>query len=470
MIRYITISILLFVATLPTFAQNDASKIIPAISILLLEEDDSECDSILTCFVILNGTTIDTTNSTYDPDCESLLECFVVNNTQRSSEIFTDGTQTTGVLEDIQSVTTVTEDGIDFISLETTGIPQYDVIISAGNIDELNNRPRAQTNDFLSGETTAVAGDTVVFGQDIGYGGNLQTICETTGGYGYWPPGPDCASNTESVQLYPANPNEEVVEECSTGLDNIGVMINGASIFNWGDGMSYNNAGAFQNLAPLAEFYDVDICGGHAASGNYHHHGYTTCLADLVGDDGSDHSPIYGVMADGYPLYGPYESNATLAKSGWLVRDYDSETNETGCSDGARSCVMVDAFDASLGTEVASSNGPAFDEEVESLSSNLFIAYNGFYFEDYYYGGATATGAQLDEHNGHDNNDGRGYHYHITLEQADSGGLAPAFPFIIGPSFYGEVHDNAVANCSGDAGGGGGPGGGGPGGGGPPGL
>jgi hypothetical protein len=79
--------------------------------------------------------------------------------------------------------------------------------------------------------------------------------------------------------------------------------------------MSYNNDGDWQNLAPVAEFYDVDICGGHAANGDYHHHFYTRCLADLVSDKGNEHSPIYGYAADGYPVYGPWESDAVLAIS-----------------------------------------------------------------------------------------------------------------------------------------------------------
>ncbi|KPH64655.1 hypothetical protein ADS77_05130 [Pseudoalteromonas porphyrae] len=41
---------------------------------------------------------------------------------------------------------------------------------------------------------------------------------------------------------------------------------------------------------PIAEQYDVDICGGRAANGEYHHHFYTSCLADMLNHDGSVHS------------------------------------------------------------------------------------------------------------------------------------------------------------------------------------
>lgn len=78
----------------------------------------------------------------------------------------------------------------------------------------------------------------------------------------------------------------------------------------------------------------------------------------------------------------------------------------------------------------------------------------GYYYEDYYYAGADAVGPQLDQFNGHDNDDGRGYHYHITLTKDDQGDLQPAFPYTIGPRFYGELPANALSNCGGATGGG----------------
>ncbi|MEH6447039.1 MAG: YHYH protein [Oleispira sp.] len=93
----------------------------------------------------------------------------------------------------------------------------------------------------------------------------------------------------------------------------------------WGGGQSESedNDTGIGGSADLASWIinDVDVCGGHAAQGDYHHHFYTHCLADLVADDGSQHSPIYGFSADGYPLYGPYEDDGSLALSGWEIRD-----------------------------------------------------------------------------------------------------------------------------------------------------
>ena len=105
-----------------------------------------------------------------------------------------------------------------------------------------------------------------------------------------------------------------------------------------------------------------------------------------------------------------------------------------------------------------SAPGPDIGADVTSLSGNPLVAVDGFYYEDYVNSGRTATGAQLDAHNGHDNNDGRGYHYHVTL--VDEGGtLIPAFPFTLGPTLFGEVLDNGMASCGGAGAGPGGPGG-----------
>ena len=41
----------------------------------------------------------------------------------------------------------------------------------------------------------------------------------------------------------------------------------------------------------------------------------------------------------------------------------------------------------------------------------------------------------------------RGYHYHVTISETD-GVYAPAFPYIIGTRFAGQLQDNSVAACS----------------------
>jgi hypothetical protein len=394
--------------------------------------------------------TIAVTISAFKP---AVLTSWIINNETTSSYI----SSTSGsVLEDVQSaeLESVSENVSDvyYAHVKTQDIPKYNITITQELVDSLNQRPRAAT-DFKSGSTTAVAGQVVEFGEDIGFVSSTEN-CTTTGGDGYWPIGPVCPTAQATDAYIPVEPTEKASTdaECETGLGVVGLMVNGTSLFNWGDGMSYGD-NVWYTLAPLAEQYDVDICGGHAARGEYHHHFYTSCLADLVGDDGTKHSPIYGYAADGYPLYGPYEAANELAVSGWKVRDYAAPESEGGCNTaGIRSCVLVDAYDITQGvTQVT--NGPAIGESVRTLSGNTLIADAGYYFEDYYYAGEPAIGAQLDEHNGHDNNDGRGYHYHITLTKAENGKLSPAFPYTIGPSFKGKLASNSIAQCGGMGGG-----------------
>ncbi|WP_289031317.1 YHYH protein [uncultured Paraglaciecola sp.] len=377
-------------------------------------------------------------------------DIWIINETDAVSTNITDASTGEGVLVDVQSVTEETIDGITYTVVSSQGIPEYDVTITQDMIDSLNARPKA-SSDFTDGATTAVAGEIVEFGADIGYISTGDN-CDTTGGYGYWPKGPACPQADEREVYFPTEPTP-TTEACENGLGKVGLMVNGSSIYNWGDGMSWASDGTWLNLAPVAEQYDVDVCGGHSANGDYHHHFYTSCLATLLGDDGDEHSPIYGYAADGYPIYGPWESDGVLAISAWTTRDYSSPTSETGCADGTRSCTMVDPYDVSLGTETAT-DGPAFDETVTTLSQNELVATNGYYYEDYYWDSdLTALGGEyLDQYNAHTDSE-RGYHYHITLSDDGDGTYSPAFPYVIGLRFAGELEDNAVASCdTGDSG------------------
>lgn len=407
---------------------------------------------------VSSGSTIDsssdeTSNTDDDTSSDTSVEntdgtdtetSWIINNTTTSVYILDD--DGVGVVEDVQSAENVTDDGIGYTYVLTNGIPKYETTMTDEMVEDLDNRPKAVT-DFANGYTTVAAGDLVLFGQDIGYNSSTEN-CDDTGGAGYWPPGPGCP-NQQSVEAYfvdtPIDLDESDV--CETGLDSIGLMVNGVAIFNWGDGMSYGT-NQWYNLAPEAEQYDVDICAGHAANGLYHHHQYTSCLAELLDDEGDQHSPIYGFAADGYPLYGPYESAGELAISGWKVRDYGASEAEGGCeTEGERSCVLVDEYDLEAGVMEAEENGPDIGEEVTTLSSNIIAADDGYYYEDYYYAGEEVTGAVLDEHNGHDTGDGKGYHYHITLVEEVDGTLSPSFPYQMGPRFKGELPDNSFASC-----------------------
>ncbi len=390
----------------------------------------------------------------------ALLTEWIINVEGDLSAFILDGQGASGVLVNVQSVEETEVNGTAYARVQTEGIPDYVVTVTQDLVDWLNGRPRAdlsaQNNqDFVTepGATTASAGDTVEFGADIGYRSfSGDTPCAAGAGYGYWPPGPVCPEDQAKDGYFPIEP---VVgsEDCEVGLAASGYAVNGVSIYSWDDGQSYNSQDVWHTLAPFAEVYDVDICGGHAAGGDYHHHFYSGCWGDIVNEDKTGHSPIYGFAADGYAVYGPWHDTGVVAQSCWSPRDY-SANSQSGCgADGERSCLLVDQYDLSQGTVNASSSGPTTTGEYVSMSSNTFVTAAGFFFEDYYYDSAcTANGGDqaLDQYNGHEH-DGLGYHYHLTIVSDTD--TTPAFPFTFGPRYKGELQDNSIASCSGPGGG-----------------
>lgn len=333
------------------------------------------------------------------------------------------------VIEDVERISVV-DDGATYLRVQASGVPSYVHTVTADDIAHLDARPQG-ADDFQPGGYTVAVGDSVEFGQDIGYD---STGCTGDPGYGYWPPGPVCPIDVGFDVYFPAAP-EPATETCWTGLDQIGLLVNGTALFNWWDAQSYESQDTWHYLAPEAETWDVGLCGGHGAMGTYHQHSSQPCLTEALGDDGSGHSPVYGFVADGYPFYGPWVAAGERAASCWATREYTAGS-ATGCgADGVRDCVLVDPQDPSAGT-VAATAGPDTTDTITSLSGNPIEATSGLFFEDWYYDADCTDAGGLDAHNGHDH-DGLGYHYHQTA----------TFPFSAGPVLYGRLHDNALASC-----------------------
>lgn len=175
----------------------------------------------------------------------------------------------------------------------------------------------------------------------------------------------------------------------------------------------------------------------------YVDHSYSPCLANLLGDTGTGHSPIYGFAYDSYPIYGPYQAANTLAQSCWKKRDY-SASSATGCSDGTRSCVLVDMFDYTQGVTTASKLGPNTTTTIYGQSSNPLSSASGIFYEDYYYDTTCGAqgGAYLNEYNGHDH-DNLGFHYHTTVDTS----MRPTFPYIVGPKYYGCIRGSTCSTA-----------------------
>ena len=376
---------------------------------------------------------------------EVLLAAWLLNGDGEPAAVISDSE---AIPVNVQSVDLVEVNGVAYMHVTASGIPDYGHTLSAAEAAFLAGRPRART-DFVGGAPVVGAGDVIDFGQDLGY---RSTDCTDTpgSGYGFWPPGPACPTRQDWDVWFPVTPVEAEVG-ATTGLWAMGLWVNGVAVFNWGDGQSWQQERVWWNLAPAAEVYDLDICPGHSAMGNYHHHSHPTCLAEQLGDDGSAHSPVYGFAADGVPIAGPWVDDDSPARSSWRIRDYAEPDSPTGCgTPGVRDCLLVDQLDASLGTTPTDRAGPTTSTAVTSQSGNPFVAEAGWFMQDWWYdpslddGGARA----LDEHNGHlgplPGLDEPRYHYHVTRERRDDGTMADVFPYYVGPTYWGELHDNAL--------------------------
>lgn len=379
-----------------------------------------------------SGTECSSSSFSDSPKCTS----WIMSTGMRSDNIDAFVSSNGGALYDVEAVY-IRSSG-DVMAVYTSGIPSYNITITSDILDLLTGRQNAET-DFVgsSGIPSIEVGDIVQFGDSIGYSSSGCTM-------GYWPPGPECPEDIATIYKIPLTPEDlHQNTRCEPGLGAIGLWVNGYHIFGWSDGFYYNDANeVWQNLAPVLEINDVDICGGHAAMGYYHAHGYSeTCLAPLVGDDGTAHSPIIAWMADGYPMHGKYHANGVKSESCYVARNYSDSSDPYGCGGtGERTCVMVDMYDKLKGVTAAEHDGPDVTEMITSLSSNLFQAESGMYYQDYYYDDeCTEVGNhKLDKYNGHEHGS-YGYHYHAS----------DSFPFMAGPILKASP-DSTFFSCSDD--------------------
>ncbi|WP_345084149.1 YHYH protein [Nemorincola caseinilytica] len=180
----------------------------------------------------------------------------------------------------------------------------------------------------------------------------------------------------------------------------IGLMLDGSVFFHPGDAQSYMNAGVWNRLAYYFEGMDMDASNGHSTPTNMYHHHFDNLK--LHGWDATQHSPIVAYAWDGYPVYGPYGyANAdgtggiTRIRSGYVTKTYTTRTS-----------------------------GPAVDASYPI----------GCFIEDWQY---TASAGDLDAHNGRfcktPEYPAGTYAYFTTVDAA----LKPAYPYFIGPTFYG---------------------------------
>lgn len=258
---------------------------------------------------------------------------------------------------------------------------------------------------------------------------------------------PSLATAQNKIFKLPLNPTQNTGTPTPTTAGNIGIFINGVALFDYRDGVAWNNTTgticggpgnapcpggpsatqAWNRDAIPAEMGGFDCNKAHPAMGNYHHHQNPSAfnldlvvksnICDTYPADGlyvintTQHSPLIGFAYDGFPIYGAY-GYANTNGTGGIVRiksSYQLRTNTTRA------------------------NGPAINQVVGTQTF-----FNGYFREDYEYVAHPSDQSYLDEHNGRfcvtPEYPAGTYAYFCTVDENHNS----AYPYAVGPTFYGN--------------------------------
>lgn len=302
---------------------------------------------------------------------------------------------------------------------------------------------------YVSGNSTPINDNVQANVQTVQYSGNFVYV--STQGIPAYITGPfldgnpSLASAQNAIFKISLNPVQNTGTPVNTTGGNIGIFINGVALFDYRDGVSWQNATNSLKGGPLGgqgdqvwnrdavvgERVGFDCSKAHPAMGNYHHHqnpsafnldlNVISTVCNLYAADGlykidsTKHSPLIGYAYDGFPIYGAYAyKNAN--GSGGIVRMKSSYTK--------RSITTRNQY--ADGSTVTA--GPP-------VNGTYPI---GYFREDYQYNvTSTLTPDYLDEHNGRfcvtpEYPNGI-YCYYATVDQ----NWNSAYPYVVGPTFYG---------------------------------
>jgi YHYH protein/Secretion system C-terminal sorting domain len=307
----------------------------------------------------------------------------------------------------------------------------------------------------VAGGSTKIANNILVNCQKVQYSSNFVYVtCTGVPSYATGPfqdGNPSQASTQNAIFKMPLNPVVNSGTKTATTPGNIGIFINGVALFDWRDGVAWNNTtgalcgGPGNPMCPggmgavsdwnrdaiLAEKAGFDCAKGHPAMGNYHHHQNPTAfkldlnvvstVCNLYDADGlykldsTKHSPLIGFAYDGFPIYGAY-GYKNVDGTGAITR-------------------MKSSY--SLKTATTRTNGPAVNTTYP----------NGYFKEDYEYIANTASD-YLDQYNGRicktpEYPNGI-YCYFSTVDAKWNS----TYPYVVGPSFYGVVAASKVTSIT----------------------
>lgn len=265
---------------------------------------------------------------------------------------------------------------------------------------------------------------------------------------------PNVAGNQNAIFKFPLNPIKNTGTPVSTTAGNIGVFINGVALFDYRDGVAWNNSTqslcggpgnspcpggpnatqAWNRDAIVAERIGFDCSKGHPAGTNYHHHqnpsafnldlNVISTVCNLYTSDAlyvinpNQHSPLLGFAYDGFPIYGAYAYK---------------DTNGTGIVTRMKSSYQL----KNITTRVAGA----------PINTTYPL---GYFREDYEYIANTSTD-YLDEHNGRfcktpEFPNGT-YAYFCTVDINHNS----AYPYVVGPTFYGTITASKVTSIPANA-------------------
>lgn len=319
----------------------------------------------------------------------------------------------------------------------------------------LINTTGLQGSHYVTGNSTAIADAVDANVQMVQYSSDWVYInatgipAFTTGPF--QDGNPSLATDQDAIFRFTLNPTENIGTPTETNPGNIGNFINGVALFDWRDGVAWNNSTSalcggpgnppcpggpsatqdWNRDAIPAEMAGFDCAKAHPAMGNYHHHQNPSAfnldlvvvsnVCDLYASDGlyainaNEHSPLIGFAYDGFPIYGAY-----------------AYTNTDGTGPITR---MKSAYSTPAAT--TRTNGPNVD-------ATYFL---GYFKEDYVYT-ASSDPDILDEHNGRfcvtpEYPNGI-YCYFATVDA----NWNSAYPYVVGPTFYGNVTSGIVTSIS----------------------
>lgn len=259
---------------------------------------------------------------------------------------------------------------------------------------------------------------------------------------------PSLATAQNKIFRFSLTPTQNTGTLTATTGGNIGIFINGVALFDYRDGVAWNNntnalcggpgnppcpggpmaTQAWNRDAVPAEKAGFDCAKAHPAMGNYHHHqnpsafnldlNVVSTVCDTYPSDGlyvidaNQHSPLLGFAYDGFPIYGAY-AYANTDATGGITR-------------------MKSSYQ--LKNQTTRTNGPA-------VNATYF---NGYFREDYEYVSHDGDPSYLDAHNGRfciTPEYPEGIYCYFTTVDANHNS---AYPYVVGPTFYGNVTTTTV--------------------------